>query len=603
MLKTQDFIYEMVKTSSIFGRDNVRVTFSGNGAYTDGKTINLPTLTFNVEMDHDMVLAWRGYVDHEAGHIRHSDMPLIMDFYKRCVSNKLELLKDLHNCIEDIWEENRVMRDYPGSRKNLRGLDEFVAPKSLEQFKEAKAKGSSMAFSANPVTACSAILAMGRTAIDNGSGVLPEIIKELPEELIPHAERWVEEILKCKNSSDTIDLAKSIWKFLEEHKDDLSSLDPEEFDPKSGSGMDVGDLPNEGDEEERRQLKQLVEEILADAKEILFGETGDEEMDAKIDAVKGIRKDKDGEDVEGWRIYSTEKDEVFNRNSTNSRKPNRKTWEHWGREVDAYERHKEELSTHVSIMKAKLKRAFMSYQRRDWEYNKENGRLDSRRLVRALGGNKNVFKRQKDREDVNTAVEFMVDLSGSMYGSRAEIATKACVAFAECLEGTGINYSISGFCNKGVLGDAYDDPTPFHRIEELDIYQFKDFNESLRSSRGWIGNIESFVGCNNSDPDAIYWSYYHLKDRPERRKVLLVLSDGSPACETHRVKYDALDRATKEAVKFVESKGIQTVGIGLQSSAVSSFYNEYVVVEEIDELSGAVFNKLSKLLLDGKVKL
>lgn len=609
MTKTQDFVYEMTTTSSIFGRNNVKVQFSGDGAWTNLDTINLPSLDFNRDLAHDTVMAWRGYVDHEAGHQRHSDMPAIMDFYKRCMHNDKEQLKNLHNAVEDIWEEKRVMRDYPGSRKNLRALSERTAPKELESFKEAKEAGHEMATTVNPVTASLAITSLGRMMINNGADCLEDIKNELPEDIIPHAERWVHEINNCESTEDCITLAKSIWKFLEEENPQESK--PEEFDPKSGENMEVGDLPDEATEEEKQAMKELAEKIIKDAKEVLFGKEGSEEEQQELKEAAGIMERQEGDDVAGWRVLSTAEDEIFNRKTTNNSRgavagwgENKGNFIDWAGKVDVYESRKQTLQTHVNVMRAKLKRAFMAYQRRDWEYNKEFGKLDGRRLVAAVGGAPNVFKRQKDRDDVDTAVMFMNDLSGSMHGEKASVAAQSSIAFAECLEGSGINYAIAGFCNADPIHGVKPERDQYwHRTEQLNIYQFKDFNDSLRSSRGWVGSIDDFVGNNNSDPDAIYWSYYQLASRPERRKVLVVLSDGNPACRTHRVNHDSLDRATKEAVQFVEKKGIQTVGIGIMDSAVEQFYKENVVVNNLNDLSGAVFMKLSKLLLDGKVKL
>jgi len=606
-MQTQDFVFEMTATSSIFGRNNVSVQFSGDGAWTNLDTINLPALDFNRDLTHDTVLAWRGYVDHEAGHQRHSDMPMIMDFYKRCHHNNKAALKDLHNSIEDIWEEKRVMRDYPGSRKNLRGLSERTAPKELESLRKAKEEGKELATQVNPVTASLAITALGRLHINNGADCLNDIVDELPEELIPHAERWVQEIDNCNSTEDTITLAKSIWKWLEEENPEESK--PENFDPQGGKDMEVGDLPDEMSEEDKKQLQELAEEILKDAKEILFGKEGHEEERKELEEACGF-KEPEGDDVPGWKILSTAEDEVFSRKSTNKRGCIAGWGSHegnfldWQNKVDIYEQRKGELQSHVNVMRAKIKRGLMAYQRRDWEYNKEHGKLDGRRLVSAVGGAPNVFKRQKDRDDVDTAVLFMNDLSGSMHGDKAEVAAKSSIAFAECLEGSGINYAISGFCNASDIrsvtpgNDEY-----YHRTEQLNIYKFKDFNDSLRTSRGWVGNIDKFVGCNNSDPDAIYWSYYQLASRPERRKVLVVLSDGQPACHTYRVNGDSLRRATEESVRFVERKGIQTVGIGIKSNAVEQFYKEHIVVNNLNDLSGAVFMKLTKLLLDGKMKI
>ena len=73
-MKGNLFQHEMSKTSAVFGRkNNVRVVFKGNDAKTDGETIYLPSLDANTDVDENTQAIMRGYTDHEAGHVRHSD--------------------------------------------------------------------------------------------------------------------------------------------------------------------------------------------------------------------------------------------------------------------------------------------------------------------------------------------------------------------------------------------------------------------------------------------------------------------------------------------------------------------------------------------------
>jgi len=154
-----------------------------------------------------------------------------------------------------------------------------------------------------------------------------------------------------------------------------------------------------------------------------------------------------------------------------------------------------------------------------------------------------------------------------------------------------------GFTNN----DVYKVPegSSYSRVETLDTLVFKDFNDTLRSSRGAIASIRDAIDGNNTDYEFIFNEIEVLKKRPEKRKVLFVLSDGHPqhqGCisskEEMRLAYTLLQEAKK-------NHGIQSVGIGIQSSYVSKVYPEWVEVKNVSDLSGKVFNKLTKILLKG----
>ena len=123
-MKSELFQHEMTETSAIFGREeNIQVVFKGDGAFTDGKKINLPSFAHGVDVDQDTMSVMRGYTDHEAGHLRHTDFAEVNRFGSTdCVNpdgTQNKTLFGLANAIEDIWLEKRVFKDYPGAEKNV----------------------------------------------------------------------------------------------------------------------------------------------------------------------------------------------------------------------------------------------------------------------------------------------------------------------------------------------------------------------------------------------------------------------------------------------------------------------------------------------------
>jgi cobalamin biosynthesis protein CobT len=569
-MKTHEFIHEMTTTSGIFGRNkDVQVTFSGEQAYTDGKIINLPMLTTD-ELDTETVRMMRGYVDHEAGHIRHSDMPLINKKYKKWVDAGHLGLKNLANVCEDVWMEAKVIDDYPGSERNLKATANAVNKRELEFAKENLEHLQKF----NTDSALLATALKGRESY--ASELNAQLQDLLPSNIKEHASKWVEEIHKCKNSSEVMEIAKGIYRLLEQDPELKSS--PDDFQPG-------GEDPTKGDGDEPQENQ----------KTILQPKEGEGEAngmaEALEEALKPGRGNPQGNYKGPYRILTTKHDKVYSSDKPDSRVFKKS-------DTTQYIKDKSSIQSHVMVMKNSLRRALLSKQRRDWDFGRQIGKLDSKRLVSAYGGSQSVFKARVDREEENTAIQILVDLSGSMSGEPISLARQCAVALGECFEGTSLSYQISGWTTESK--EWPEDDSPYHRIEANVIYNFKPFEQSLRASRPYLGSMHQVPMANNADRDAIVWALNSLRKRDEKRKVLVVLSDGYPANATRNVDRFELIRHANEAVKWGTSKGIECVGIGIMSDAVEKIYPDYVVINNIQELSSTAFRKFTTILTRGR---
>ena len=130
-MKSDLFQHEVRKTSSVFGRkEDVSVEFQGTDACTDGKNIILPAMDFEKDIStYDQSIV-RGYVDHESGHIRHTNFRELNKFAKDNKGNKL--LMSLQNACEDIYLEKKVMDEYAGSKQNLIATSHCVNDNFME---------------------------------------------------------------------------------------------------------------------------------------------------------------------------------------------------------------------------------------------------------------------------------------------------------------------------------------------------------------------------------------------------------------------------------------------------------------------------------------
>ena len=103
---------ELDKLSRILGNKDVRTTFNGSGAYTDGKNVNVPAMDMDAELDPTHQAIIRGYHMHEVSHVTDTDFGV---FKKRGVKK----IKGTWNACEDVFVERKAMEKFPGARRSL----------------------------------------------------------------------------------------------------------------------------------------------------------------------------------------------------------------------------------------------------------------------------------------------------------------------------------------------------------------------------------------------------------------------------------------------------------------------------------------------------
>ena len=610
-------VHEIQQTAAVFGRNKeCNVIFEADGetavAYTDGTEITLPSLPDNLEFTHEEVMTMRGLLDHEAGHVRHTDFKSV----KKFGDTQSQQAFSISNTLEDIRLESLVMDEYPGSQKNFHTMRESIGIQELEF-----TKANEETFTTITAPAIqSAIIRAG--TLDYAGANNKEMYDALPDRFKAWGHKFADLARKCKNTDEILNLALAVEKLLEE-----STLNkkpdpmPEDGEPSgSGKGLDGdpadfefdpnGDFtegkaphgrpqPAKGEAEDSQGNKMLSDVI----------EAVKEDTQSKVD---GFMKQAKPSGT-NYRVLSNRYDEVYTKTSTNKRTSRVHGVMKDTPTVD-YEKVKSNLGGLVNTMKAKLRRALMAKESRDWDFAREFGRLDTKRIVAGSLGSPVVYKQRKDRMEMDTAVHFLIDLSGSMGGDKISVARDAAVAFSECLEGTQIRYQITGFSNGSCPNDlntlahkASRGSSKYHRYEPLNLFKFKEFSQSLQLAKGCVAAIGSAAGGNNSDRDAVVWAYHELMQRPEKRKILFVLSDGQPANATINIDDDYGSRGSlvmglKNAIDECGQHGVECVGIGILTDSVTGIYPKSVTINKVEDLSGAVFNQLSGLLTGGKVR-
>lgn len=227
------------------------------------------------------------------------------------------------------------------------------------------------------------------------------------------------------------------------------------------------------------------------------------------------------------------------------------------------------------------------------------GRLHSPSLYRVLQNDPRVFQRKEEHQSKDTAVMLLVDNSGSMNGAKMATAMQASYALAQTLERVNIPNEIIGFTT-GSLSHAavtqYHQETAkgirFCRASTIVMPVYKQFSErvtpAVKRRIAYQVNVQYGLN-NNTDGESLEYAALRLIPRRERRKVMLVLSDGQPVGS-------GSGWHLKDTVKKLTKMGIETVGIGINSNAVENFYPRSMVLNRVEDLPVAVMGELKRIL-------
>jgi cobaltochelatase CobT len=637
------FQHEVVGTSRTLGRNHdLRVSFEGSKACTNGSRVILPALPMGTELATREQMVMRGFVDHEAAHNRHTDFEAGAVFVQACEARRDKLAPALMQGIEDVRIERLTNDEYPGAKKNLAATSEAVDQLYLDKHK------ADPSFAADPRrVATIAITWEGRRRMGYGQGTA--CLDTLPADFRSAVSKWVDAIDACRSTQDVCDLAKVIADKLRDGswRDDADEPKTKPEPGKSEKGKPEPGKPEtgkgepgkgeKGDGEDTKGEKGLPGKPESDGSDGDDGKPGDDEpgktgsrpsgtakrdgatdpvgpMDPDFEPLSPDMAEAVTEALRGTKVLDRLSDAYVPNTTAHDKVHTRHDErEKYGRQTlgrlmnrgdpDWMREFLRGQSGKTAAIKNKLAMALAAKLARDWNAGQEAGRLDTRRLVAAAGGATNVFKVRGDAPEIDTAVEMLIDLSGSMGGTKALLAQQVATILADCMERSGVKVEVTGFNNMTRSVDGSDLPHGggYSRLEPLDFYVFKAFDEKLRDAARAMAKISDFAHGNNTDPDAIVQAWFRLRKRQERRKVMLVLSDGAPACSTERDSAH-LYRHTKLAVERVERDGIACVGIGILDHNVERFYPRNAVVRSLDDLPKTTMQQLAQVLMGDRFR-
>jgi cobaltochelatase CobT len=262
----------------------------------------------------------------------------------------------------------------------------------------------------------------------------------------------------------------------------------------------------------------------------------------------------------------------------------------------------------VARLAKRLMRVLLARQMRQWRFDLDEGQLDGSRLAPfiASNGSTRPFKQESETTFPSTVVTLLIDHSGSMRGRPMQIAALTVEIFARVLERCGVKCEVLGFTTRDWDGgeparewaaDGY--PEAPGRLNALEHIVVKGGDVPWRRARVALGLfMRDEMLKENIDGEALSWAYGRLKSRREARRILVVVSDGTPMDEATLAAngHDYLDLHLRDMVETIERETVAqlaAIGIGID---VSPFYMNATRVATIDELGPALTNRLVTLL-------
>lgn len=235
-----------------------------------------------------------------------------------------------------------------------------------------------------------------------------------------------------------------------------------------------------------------------------------------------------------------------------------------------------------------------------------SGRLNSAGLHRLMSGDDRVFRRLHESKSKDTVVGLLIDNSGSMAShGKIGVAMASGFALAQTLEKVGIKNEVIGFTTTNdapgfswnmVQSEQQRLGRMYSRLQPLYMPIYKDFDERLTpevkrrfaSTAAYADFMQS-----NIDGECVEIAIQRLARRNEKRKVLLVLSDGNPAgAGVPREQNWKLKTVVQEAPKF----GVDLMGIGIMDASVAAFYPRHVVLSNLNDLPKQVMGEMKRIL-------
>ncbi len=272
------------------------------------------------------------------------------------------------------------------------------------------------------------------------------------------------------------------------------------------------------------------------------------------------------------------------------------------------------LQNIVGRLANRLQRRLMAQQNRNWNFDLEEGYLDTARLSRLIIDPMQPlsFKMESNTQFRDTVVSLLIDNSGSMRGRPITVAASCADILAQTLERCGVKVEILGFTTKTWKGGKsreewlkQNKPPHPGRLNDLCHIIYKSADTPWRHARRNLGlMMQEGLLKENIDGEALIWAHQRLLSRREQRRILLVISDGAPVDDSTLSvnSNNYLEKHLRAVIQEIQTHSpIELIAIGIGHD-VTRYYQHAVTIMNAEELANAITKQLETLFSNKKLR-
>ena len=529
----------------------VKVLIQGQDAFTDGERIVIPTA--NPDDPHYQQIAW-GYLAHEAAHIRHTNFEMVQK------ASSKPIRKALLNIIEDVRIENELAKDYPGTRRSISQVIEYMVDTQQmcvpEQLEPASNLQAWLLFRLR----CHFL---GQKALTPLYQAVDERVRQLfPAAAMSRLSAMLTAVPSLVSTGEVLKLVDAIVSMLEEE-----SRPPQDESDADG-GDDIGqDASNYSNNSSDSQTPEADSSAMGDA-----AETGDSDHSDQAD---NLRQALEASAAQFEPDTFAQVAEVLSEQAEGHQGVTPLSLPQAEHAMLGDEAILTLSASESAQIRARLRGMVQSSQDNRNHAKRHGLRVATHRLAASQAGESRLFIQRQPRIAPNAAVHLLVDISGSMgkpigEGNRKyfHVANEAALALAMALEDIpGVVPAVSYF--PGIHQEVSIALLPKQSVR----HRAACFDQKPR-------------GCTPM-AQAMWFAANSLLAQKQKRKLMIVLTDGDP--DDWAATHDIVDRCRRS--------GFELLGIGIQTRSVEKFFPQSIVINDVKDLKRELFEVTQQLLI------
>ena len=564
-------------------KQDLNILFS-DAPTKESNSINLPKINFNSIDEYQNI---RALADSEALKIKYSNSELLKKFEPRGM-----IAKNIYKSAEKIRYEKLGSEKFAGINLNFKN---FYQKKFNEQSEETY-NGIEKAFDiilANHLLNLDLNIEKSKS-LKNWNKIINDQIKDKLDLL----KKNISDQEKFSNILNSIIQSLKLEDKLTPNNTDTDNEQKNENKLKDQNDNEINQDKNSNKQD--FNIESVIPDIEIDANQS-EQESLIEDENSSNDEIKSSNIKKNSSEVK-YKIFTNKFDKIINAEEMIEPGEMIKFRENLDNQLKSFH-------NFISRLANKLQRKLLAFQNRSWEFDLEEGMLDTAKLTRVIINPHNSlsYKKEKNTNFKDTVVTLLIDNSGSMRGRPISIAAICADILSRTLERCSVKVEVLGFTTLNWKGgksrelwlkNKINNPG---RLNDLSHIIYKSADTPWRRGKNNLGlMLKEGILKENIDGEAILWAYQRLKNRSEERKILMVISDGAPVDDSTLSVNPGnyLEKHLKNTVKWIENKKdveINAIGIGHD---VTNYYSKALKIADVQELGDALIDQLADLFIE-----